>query len=94
VLFPQQQLQLISLGTKPAANSQSLDALKTIVILNGDLISVSNQYDPLIQLLIVDCGGHVRALEALHLAIGNQEVTEIGVENVLQMIWQRLNCQK
>ncbi|KAN0070583.1 hypothetical protein V8E54_011452 [Elaphomyces granulatus] len=57
---------------------------------DGGLASVFDQTDPLIQLLIVDCDGNARALEALHSAIGNQEVTQISVENVLRMVLQKL----
>lgn len=46
-----------------------------------------DQNDPLAQLLIVDCGGNARVLEALYSVIGNQE---IGVENMLQMVLQKL----
>ncbi|KAL1965212.1 hypothetical protein VTN77DRAFT_5966 [Rasamsonia byssochlamydoides] len=65
-----------------------LDAPMTVE--NGNLTPVFHQNDPLIQLLIVDCGGHARALEALHSAIGDQDVAQIGVDNVLQRIQQKL----
>lgn len=61
-----------------------------IAVENGDLVPVFSQSDCLIRLLVIDCGGHARALEALHSAIDAKKVAQIGVNNTLQRIHQRL----
>lgn len=53
-----------------------------IAVENGDSVPVFWQSDYLIKLLVIDCGGHARALEALHSAIDNKKVAQVGVENI------------
>lgn len=41
-------------------------------------------------MLVSDCGGHARALEALDSVIDGKKVVQVGVDNILQRVQQKL----
>lgn len=61
-----------------------------IAVENGNLVPAFCQSDHLIKLLVIDCGGHARALEALYSAIDDKKVVQVGVDNILQCVQQKL----
>ena len=57
---------------------------------NQNRVPVFDLSDRLIGLLVSDCGGHARALEALDSAIDGKKVAQVGVDNILQCVQQKL----
>jgi len=67
---------------------KSLDPPK--IFRNGNIIPAFLESDPFIKLLLNDCGGHARALEALFSAITADGVDGVGVDNVVKRIHEKL----
>ena len=67
---------------------KSLDPPHTVK--NRNRVPVFDLSDRLVRLLVSDCGGHARALEALDSAIDGKKVVQVGVDNILQRIQQKL----
>ena len=57
---------------------------------NRNRVPVFDLSDRLVRLLVSDCGGHARALEALDSAIDGKKVVQVGVDNILQRVQQKL----
>ena len=67
---------------------KSLDPPHTVKKQNR--VPVFDLSDRLVWLVVSDCGGHARALEALDSVIDGKKVVQVGVDNILQRVQQKL----
>lgn len=88
ITVPTDQLLASSHRNRVCLPMKILDPPHTVK--NKNRVPVFDLSERLVRLLVSDCGGHARALEALDSAIDGKKVSQVGVDNILQRVQQRL----